>query len=292
MRRLPPLAAVRVFEAAARHLNFTAAAAELGMTQAAVSYQVRIFEERLGAPLFIRERGRVHLTPAAARASPLVSAAFDMLGDAVDGIRADDDKVLRISAAATFAANWLAPRIGDFQLRHSALAVQLDASDAVVDFDRAEVDVGIRATVAVAPPLHGDRLFGICFLPMASPDFLARHRPADPAALLGLPRLTPDDPWWTIWFTAVGIDYAGQGGAPALSLDSQMIEANAAMAGAGIALLNPEMWGRERAEGRLVAPFAQVASHGGSFWLVTPKTRRQTPKIKAFRDWLLAAAAT
>ncbi len=290
MRRLPPLAAVRVFEAAARHLNFTAAAAELGMTQAAVSYQVRLLEERLGVPLFVRERGRVRLTGAALRAAPLVSNAFDTLGDAFGGLRADDDAVLRISAAATFASNWLAPRIGGFQLRHPELAVQLDSSDTVVDLARAEVDVAIRATRTVEPPLHGDRLFGICFLPMASQAFLAAHPLSNPVELLETPRLTPDDAWWTIWFEAVGIDYGG-GRRPGLRLDSQVIEANAAMAGAGVALLNPEMWKREVAEGRLVAVFPQVASHGGSFWLVTPASRRLVPKIKVFRDWLIAEAA-
>ena len=285
MRRLPPLSAVRVFEAAARHLNFTAAAAELGMTQSAVSYQVRLLEERLGAPSFARVRGRVTLTTPAARAAPLLTAAFDMMGDAFNEVHSDENAVLRVSCAATFAANWLAPRIGGFQLANPTLAVQLDSTDTIVDFDRAEVDVAIRATPEVLPPLHGDRLFGICFLPMASPRFVEAHSMTEPAALLDVPRLTPQDAWWTIWFRAVGIDYCG-GNSPELRLDSQIAEANAAMAGAGLALLNPEMWKREIADGRLVAVFPQVASQGGSFWVVTPASRRKVQKIKAFREWL------
>src|SRR4028119_741605 len=116
MRKLPPLSAVKVFEAAARHENFTRAAAELGMTQAAVSYQIRILEERLGVPLFLRSKGRVTLSEAGRRAAPLVSGAFDTLSDAFSALLADDEAVLSISTTQTFAANWLAPRIGGFQI--------------------------------------------------------------------------------------------------------------------------------------------------------------------------------
>ncbi len=290
MRRLPSLAAVRVFEAAARHLNFTAAAAELGMTQAAVSYQIRLLEERLGAPLFVRERGRVTLTTAARRASAVVSSAFDALGDAFSGIVADDAAVLRISCANSFATAWLAPRVGAFQLAQPALAVRIDATDRMADFARDEVDVGIRAGVQAGAGLHATRLFPVVFTPMASPGFLATHPLVDPRAMLDAPRLTPGDPWWGRWFASLGIE-AGDPPAAGLQLDSQVAEGSAAMAGAGVALLNPLLWRRELADGRLVAPFDHTASYGGSFWLVCAEARRNVPKIKAFRDWLVAAAA-
>src|SRR3712207_122666 len=112
MRKMPPLPAVRVFEAAARHENFTTAAAELGMTQAAVSYQIKLLEERLGVPLFIRSKRRVSLTDAGRKVAPLVSGAFDALADAFDGAVADDESVLTISTTQTFASNWMAPRLG------------------------------------------------------------------------------------------------------------------------------------------------------------------------------------
>src|SRR5688500_15911176 len=109
MRRLPPLSAVRAFEAAARHQNFTAAAAELGMTQAAISYQIRLLEERLGLSLFARHRGRVLLTDAGRRAAPLVSGGFDRIAEAFDQLQAEDAAVLAVSTTQTFGATWLAP---------------------------------------------------------------------------------------------------------------------------------------------------------------------------------------
>lgn len=290
MRQLPPLAAVRVFEAAARHGNFTRAAAELGMTQAAVSYQIRLIEERLGAPLFHRDKGRVALTEAGRRAAPLVTSAFDALDDAFAAARDETASVLTISSANTFAANWLAPRLGSFQLRHPDLAVRLDASDTLVDFARDTADVAIRSTRLPGPGLHADRLFESRFTPMASPDFLARHPVEAPADLLGVPRLTPDDAWWPIWFEAAGVaPCGGRGGG--LQLDSQIIEGAAALAGQGVALLNARMWARERAAGRLVAPFAISATTGAAFWLVCTEPRRNLPKIRFFREWLLAEVA-
>ena len=291
MRQLPPLAAVRVFEAAARHLNFTRAAAELGMTQAAVSYQVRLIEERLGTPLFRRDKGRVTLSEAGRRAAPLVSAAFDTLGDAFSIAAREAAAVLTISSAHTFASNWLAPRLGNFQLRHPDLAVRLDASDSLVDFARDDADVAIRSTLHPAAGLHADRLFASRFTVMASPDFLARHALQHPVDVLAVPRFTPNDSWWTVWFEAAGIANAApaRGG---LRLDSQVIEGAATLAGQGIALLNARMWKRELADGRLVAPFAITATTGASFWLVCPEGRRNVPRIKHFREWLLAEIAS
>nr|WP_310523067.1 transcriptional regulator GcvA [Polymorphobacter sp.] len=290
MRDLPPLAAVRVFEAAARHGNFTRAAAELGMTQAAVSYQVRLLEDRLGAPLFHRDKGRVSLTEAGRRAAPLVTGAFDALGDAFAAARAETASVLTISAANTFAANWLAPRLGRFQLRHPGLAVRLDASDILTDFARDAADVGVRSSLRPPAGLHADHLFASIITPFASPDFLARHPLAVPADLLGVLRLTPDDAWWHLWFDAAGV-VRGETPHGGLQLDSQVIEGAAAIAGQGVALLNPRMWQGEIAAGRLIAPFALTATSGASFWLVCPEGRRNAPRIRQFRDWLLAEVA-
>ncbi len=292
MRQLPPLAAVRVFEAAARHGNFTRAAEELGMTQAAVSYQIRLLEDRMGAALFLRDKGRVTLTEAGRRASPLISSAFDALGDAFAGLRNDTGNVLTISSANTFAANWLAQRLGAFQLRHPELAVRLDASDRVADFARDPVDVAVRSARVIPDGLYADRLFPSLFTPMASPDFLARYPLIEPADLLTVVRLTPDDAWWALWFAAAGVS-AGPSQGGGLQLDSQVVEGAAAIAGQGVALLNARMWEAELRGGRLVAPFPLTATTGAHFWLVCPEGRRNQPKIRQFRDWLrgeLAAA--
>ena len=193
MRRLPPLAAVRVFEAAARHLNFTTAADELGMTQAAVSYQIRALEERLGMPLFLRAKGRVTLSDAGRRAAPLVTGAFDTLDGAFAALRTEEAGVLTISCSTTFASNWLAPRLGGFQLAQPDIAVRLHSTNTIVDFARDEVDVGIRSVRAPGPGLHAEPLFTADITPMASPGFLDRHPMRVPADILAVPRLSPED---------------------------------------------------------------------------------------------------
>ena len=175
MRRIPPLSAVRVFEAAARHENFTSAAAELGMTQAAVSYQVKLLEERLGVPLFRREKKRVVLTEAARRIAPQVGRAFDALDSAFATIRAEDEGLLTVSTSNTFANTWLAWRLGSFQMAHPDMAVRLLTSDALSDFATDDVDIAIRAGRGPWPDLSQDLLLPIDFTPMCSPGFLRRH---------------------------------------------------------------------------------------------------------------------
>src|ERR1700712_475959 len=166
MRRLPPLAAVRVFEAAARHENFTSAAAELGMTQAAVSYQVKLLEERLGPPLFRREKRRVVLTDAGRRAGPSITRAFDAIDSAFGAIRAEDEAVLTISTSNTFANTWLAWRLGSFQMAHPDMAVRLLTSDAISDFASDDVDVAIRSGLGGWDGLVADEILPIDFTPM------------------------------------------------------------------------------------------------------------------------------
>jgi LysR family transcriptional regulator, glycine cleavage system transcriptional activator len=288
MRRLPPLAAVRVFEAAARHENFTAAAAELGMTQAAVSYQVKLLEERVGVPLFRRERRRVVLTDAGRRAAAPVSRAFDAIDAAFAELRAEDEGTLTISSSQTFANTWLAWRLGGFQMSHPEMAVRLAVNDALVDFATDEVDVAIRAGRGPWEGLSADLLIPIDFTPMCSPDFLARHGGRlTPADLVRLPMISPQDPWWPHWLREAGIDVAEGRLRSGVRMDSQANEGAAAMAGQGVAMLTPFFWRYDLAEGRLVRLFEQISTRGYAYWLVAPEHRRGTPKIKRFREWLL-----
>ena len=292
MRRIPPLSAVRVFEAAARHENFTAAAAELGMTQAAVSYQIKLLEERLGVPLFRREKKRVLLTEAGRRAAPQVGRAFDMLDSAFGAIRSEDQGLLTVSTSNTFANTWLAWRLGSFQMAHPDMAVRLLTSDALADFASDEVDVAIRAGVGSWPELSQDLLIPIDFTPMCSPDFLARHGPFDsPADLLRLPLISPHDPWWPFWLREAGVDVPAGPLRPGVRLDSQAHEGHAAMAGQGIAMLTPFFWRNDLADNKLARLFGQVSTRGYAYWLVCPEARRSVPKIKRFREWLLAELA-
>ncbi|MDF0487205.1 transcriptional regulator GcvA [Sphingomonas sp. H39-1-10] len=291
MRRIPPLAAVRVFEAAARHENFTAAAAELGMTQAAVSYQIKLIEERLGVPLFRREKKRVLLTEAGRRLSPQVTGAFDTLDTAFAAVRADDGALLTISTSNTFANAWLAWRLGSFQVAHPETAVRVLTSDAMADFVTDDVDVAIRAGVGGWPDLAEHKLIEIDFTPMCSPGFLKRYGPFTPEDLLRLPIISRHDIWWPYWLREAGVDVPEGKPPPGVRLDSQAHEGHAAIAGQGMAMLTPFFWRNDLADGKLVRPFEQVSTRGHAYWLVYPEARRNVPKIKRFREWLLAELA-
>lgn len=287
-RHLPPLTSVRVFEAAARHMNFTRAADELAMTQAAVSYQIKLIEERLGTALFVRNGRRVALSAAGHRLAPQVSAAFDLLDDAFAKVREDEGGVLAITAAPGVATNWLGPRLARFQLSRPDIAVRLTASNELVDFSRDPIDVGIRIGEGDWPGLRSHELFPAQFTPMCGPDYLELHGPFDrPELLLDLLRLNSDDRWWRAWFDQVGVRCPDDRESRMLHVDSQIIEGQAAIAGHGMAMLTPSFWPFELLSGRLVRPFDHVGRQG-SFWLVYPEHKHNAAKVRAFREWLLA----
>ena len=284
MHRLPPLAAVRVFEAAARHENFSRAAEELAMTQAGVSYQIKLLEERLGARLFARSGRNMALTALGRRIAPRVSEAFAQLDAAFGLVRAENDAVLTLTTSSSFGTLWLSARLGAFQLRHPDLAVRLDVSNTLVDLASGEFDIAIRGTRARPENCASHFLMRQAFTAMATPEFLARHPIATLADLDKVPRITPNDEWWPILLGERG----DRGSAAGVQLDSQPLVVQAALAGHGVALLNPALFERELAEGRLVAPLDKVAYDERSFWLCHLESRRNLPKIRAFREWMLS----
>ena len=261
------------------------------MTQAAVSYQIRLLEERLGLSLFARIKGRVSLTEAGRRIAPLVGSAFETLEDAFSGLLADDETLLSISTAQTFATVWLAPRLGAFQMLRPNLAVRLSTDNRIVDFSTGEYHCAIRVGRGGWSGLRCHFLLRQHFTPICSAEFQREHRLARPEQLLDVPRLSPGDRWWRDWLSDVGVDTPEAPQAPGIGHDNQVMEANAAFAGAGIALMTPLFWRQELASGRLVQPFEHVHFPGTSQWLVYPEPRRNQPKIAAFRTWLLAAIA-
>ncbi len=287
--QLPPLAAARAFEAAARLGSFTKAAAELGMTQAAVSYQIKQLEERVGSPLFLRQPRQIALTDTGQRLAPAISDAFSMIDEAYQAARSGAGGVLYVSTILTFASNWLAQRLGTFQIAHPTLAVRLDTSVRMIDFAREDVDLAIRSGDGDWPGLVTHKLLAADYTPMLSPRLAATIGGVkEPADLLKLPIVGPEDPWWIEWFRKAGVTLGNEfGKGPGSTLGAQLYEANAAIAGQGVAILTPAFFGPELAEGRLIQPFDILGNDGHAYWLAYPEARRNVPKIKAFRDWIL-----
>lgn len=285
---LPPLAAIRAFEATARLSSFTRAAEELGMTQAAVSYQIKLLEERAGAPLFLRRPRQIELSEAGRRLAPAIMEAFSLLREGWSSVRADTGGVLAVSTLATFASNWLAEHLGSFQIAHPSIAVRLETSNKVIDFAREEIDVAIRSGSGDWPGMETHILFKAGFTPMLSPALLRKAGPLEkPEDLMRLPLLDPQDPWWRDWFEASGVPSGDLVERAGISLGAQSYEARAAMAGRGVAILTRALFNDEIADGSLVQPFDLVVDDGNAYWLVYPTERRNVPKIRAFRDWLL-----
>jgi LysR family glycine cleavage system transcriptional activator len=292
MPSLPPLSAVRVFEAAARHENFTAAALELAVTQAAVSYQVSLLEKRLGVLLFHRQGKRVALSDAGRRLSGKLSGAFAVMEAAFDAVRTDDEAMLTISTTVTFANAWFAWRLGSFQMTNPNLGVRLHADDALADFARDEADLAVRSGSGRWPGLSSELLFKVSFTPMCSPRFLAANGGRfEPEDLLTLPQISPQDPLWLRWLRATGVEVPEGLVRHGVNMDSQAHCGNAAIAGQGVALLTPFFWRSDIAEGRLVRLFPDEVDTGSGYWLVYPDHRRNLPKVRRFRDWLLAEIA-
>jgi LysR family glycine cleavage system transcriptional activator len=286
------MSAIRVFEAAARHQSFTRAAEELGMTQAAVSYQIRMLEDRVGAPLFTRLPRQVVLTAKGRQLAPAVTEAFEALRDAFSGLEETVQSVLSITTLTTFASAWLVPRLGRFQQLHPNIAVQIDVSAQIVDLTQSDFDIAIRSGTGEWPGLEAHLLFPSHFTPVGSPDLLRSADLHEPADLLKLPILTPSDPWWRDWFAAAGLPDVDLSDRPDNSLGAQQFEGMAAMAGQGLAMINPYFFPADLAAGRLVQPFDLVVQADRSYWIAYPKARRRSAKIQAFRDWALSEVAS
>lgn len=284
------MSAVRVFEAAARHQSFTRAAEELGMTQAAVSYQIKILEDRIGAPLFIRLPRQVVLTEKGLQLAPAVTDAFEALRVAFAGVEDTVQTVISLTTTHTFASNWLVPRLGRFRERHPNIAVQVDISVQMTDLTSHGFDIGIRSGRGDWPDLEKHLLFENNVTPVCSPDLLRGVELREPSDLLKLPLMSPGDPWWHDWFELAGVRNADLMSRSAYTLGVQQFEGMAAVAGQGAAIVNTSFFREELASGRLVQPF-DLMLPTGSYWLVYPKARKRYAKIRAFQEWILSEVA-
>jgi len=286
--KLPPINAIRVFETAARLGNFTRTGEVLGMTQAAVSYQIKSLEDRLGFTLFERKARHVELTPRGVRLAHGTSDAFRLLERTFRDVREDRDAVLSITALPTFCSNWLVPRIGAFQLDNPQLAVRIDSRSDLVDIKAGEADIGIRIGKGQWPGLEARRLFGDTTAPLLSRAAVDRFGPFKrPEDLLNL-RLFGPIGWWRDWFASAGADPSLLPDRPALELETQTMEVSAAIAsGDAATMVSPIYFADQLASGALVAPFKTELDQDDSHYLVFDPSRAREPKIKAFIAWVL-----
>ena len=285
-----PLSSLRVFEAAARLKSFTRAAESLGMTQAAVSWQVKALEQRLGLTLFRRLPREVALTEPGERLARAATEAMQLLRRALTDLRDADDGVLSITTLATLASQWLAPRLGAFQVANAGLAVRVDTSSQLLDLERDNFDIGIRAGAGDWPGLESARLMPGVFTPLCTPELATDLDLTDPSRLVDALRIG-DDKEWAAWFAAAGVRAGAPPRAVRLRADFQALEVAAALGGQGVALASPILYAREIAAGILVQPFPDLVELSPGYWVAWPADRRRSPKIARFRDWLIAAAA-
>jgi LysR family transcriptional regulator, glycine cleavage system transcriptional activator len=288
--RLPSLNGLRAFEAAARHLSFTLAAAELNVTQTAISHQIRRLEEELGIRLFVRQNRALALTPEAREYLPGVRAAFNDLRLATDRLlRRDNDHVLTVSTLASLAAKWLLPRLSAFQMAHPGIDVRITTSTALVDFKSGDVDAAIRYGRGHWPGLRTDWLMADELFPVCSPALLAGkkplRRPEDLADHVLLHSSAANDDDWRLWLTAVGLP-ANLSTQPGVTFDLVFMTIQAAIDGLGVAMGRTSYVEADIAKGRLVVPFEFTLPADAGFYLVSPEARADTPKLSAFRQWL------
>ncbi|GAB2180171.1 transcriptional regulator GcvA [Denitratisoma sp. agr-D3] len=289
--KLPSLRALRAFEAAARHLSFAKAAEELHVTPAAISQQIKLLEEQLQHPLFLRAP-TLALTERALAALPLIRNAFQTLDQAAGLIRCGEARPLVLSTPPSFASRWLIPRLEGFQAKHPDIELRLLASTRLVDFDREDVDLAVRYGSGRYPGLHVERLRSETVVAVVHPRLAANlHRPED---LLNVTLLhntamgwDPSFPDWNAWLKSAGVALAGPVKVREFGDANLVIEA--ALAGLGAALVWRTLVSEELASGRLLAPFADSPLES-SYHLVCPPDRVERPRIAAFRQWLLAEA--
>jgi DNA-binding transcriptional LysR family regulator len=288
-RPLPPLNALRAFEAAARHLSFTRAAEELHVTQAAISHQVKALEERIGVKLFRRLTRGLLLTEDGHALLPDLREAFDRLAQAVDRIgRQGGQGTLNISLLTTFALGWLVRRLPLFQAAHPSIDVQLTTTARLIDFAVEDVDVAIRYGTGGWPGLRCDKIFDDVITPLCNARFKERLR--KPADILTVPLLHEQyEHDWRTWFRAAGISVGQMKKGPIF--DSTRVAIEAAIAGVGVACGAPSLFSAEIATGQLHQPFDLVVPNGKSYWLVCPEATAERPKIRALREWMLEETA-
>ncbi|MFM8747344.1 MAG: transcriptional regulator GcvA [Aestuariivirga sp.] len=298
-RSLPPLNALRAFETAARHMSISVAANELRVTPAAVSHQIRILEDHVGLPLFMRNGRGLALTDAGAAGLRDLREGFARLCAAMDAIDSlGEAGVLSVSVAPSFAAKWLLPRLGAFQSAHPEIDVHVSASMQLVDFVKDGVDIAIRYGAGRYSDVAVEQLLTESVVPVCSPEFLMEHGPFYAPSDLVEATLLHDDspdndpscPNWEMWLSAAGAKHIDAARGPRFNQSSLVIEA--AILGRGVGLAKTALAARDLRQGRLVQPFPSQVKVDFAYYIVAPRAKLNLPKVSHFIDWLRTEAAS
>ncbi|WP_395662640.1 transcriptional regulator GcvA [Aestuariivirga sp.] len=300
LRHIPGLASLKAFDASARHLNFTRAAAELNVTPAAVSHQIKELEEAVGVPLFQRTSRHMQLTRQGMILKPAIGEALEGLTRALQRIRQlENPTQVRVTASPSIAAKWLVPRLDRFLETAPGADVRIDVSSEPLDFEREDIDVAIRFGDGNYPGLMVEKLFHDTLFPVCAPELLKGAKPLrEPKDLLQFTLIHLEWeaqgavwPNWRMWMLAAGVkDFNDTRG---LHFSQTSLALQAAIDGHGVALGDSTLVGDDLAAGRLIKPFelalrspAQFAYH-----LITRRDTAERPMTKAFRNWIIAEAA-
>ncbi len=294
MRKLPTLKSLQSFEATARHLSFSKASEELFVTPAAVSQQVRQLEDWLQVQLFRRLTREIRLTDAGQKALPLITEGFDKLAEGVQRLTDDDETgVLTVTAAPTFAAKWLVPRLAHFNELYPDLNVRIDASLGLVDFEREGVHIGIRLGAGKYPGMRSDWFMDEDVILVCSPLLMEGQHPLVTPDNLKHHRLLHVDwggvhnpPSFKQWLKLACVEGVDVRRGDSFTVENLAIQV--AISGGGVVLVSKISVEEDLEAGRLVAPFDISLPSHSAYWIVTPERMAERPKIAAFRDWLFA----
>lgn len=293
---MPPLNALRAFEAAARHLSVTQAAAELNVTPSALSHQIRGLEDFLGRRLFERGTRSIALTPYGRLLYPGLQAGFGLIRDAVSNFRAPGDgRVLVVSAPPGLTSKWLVSRLYRFAEDYPDIDLRISSSVGYANFTTDGVDVAIRnvpTPISDDPTLIYEKLIDVGIVPVCSPKLVGKFGPLDAPGVLARVPLIHDDqlagrpglPGWSDWLNAAGI--AGGDIERGLRFNSADHALDAAVEGAGILLTHAILAHDELRSGRLVTPFDVVLSSRRAYHFVCPRSNEKQCNVQALRNWL------
>ena len=284
--RLPPLSALRPFEAAARLESFSRAAEELHITHGAVSHQVRALEAFLGTPLFARHGKRVSLSAAGRVFAERIRSALDEIAVAAEAVRParSRDNRLTVSVLPSFASRWLMPRLIRFMEANPKIEVNVSASVALADFARDGIDLAIRFGIGPWPGLVCEKFLDDEYFPVASPKMNGGKLPKKPQDLLEVRIMREDRDHWKYWFDAAGVQLDQPLEGPLFNDSTYSLQA--AARGEGVALARRSIIGEDLERGTLKRLFKTAVTCRESYWFVSPKESANMAAVKAFKAWV------